>query len=197
MDLFSSFTLAFIPLFVAMDAVGVLPIYVALIEGEEKKSVNRILLQAVTTAVVVGVLFLFVGKLVFSFLGITVGDFKVAGGLILLIFAINDLLFGNKNRRKPSEAIGVVPLGMPLIVGPAVLTALIMQVDMVGTWITLLAFGVNVIFSYLIFRSSDFIVKWIGKAGTQGVSKVANLFLAAIGVMIIRIGITELIGNLP
>lgn len=187
------FVVAFIPLFVAMDAVGVLPIYVALTEGAERKTINRILLQAVTTAVVVGVLFLWIGKLVFSFLGITVGDFKVAGGLILLIFAINDLLFSNKDRRKPSDAIGVVPLGMPLIVGPAVLTALIMQVDIVGTWITLAAFGINVIVAYIVFRSSDFIVRIIGKAGAQGVSKVANLFLAAIGVMIMRKGIIELI----
>lgn len=177
--------------------MGVLPFYVVLTDGESKDRVKRILRQAITTAFLVGILFLFAGKLIFQFLGITVADFKVAGGTILLVIAVTDLLFADKRRRKPLDDIGVVPLGMPLIVGPAVLTAILMQHDLVGVWPTLTAFAINLLITYFIFRLSDPIVDRIGRSGTQAISKVANLILAAIGVMYIRAGISDIIMMFP
>ncbi len=191
----AAFLTAFIPLFVAMDAIGTLPIYLGLVEGHDRSKRRVILLQAVATAAIVGVSFIFLGKVVFGFLGITVADFKVAGGLILLILAITDLLVTGKKRREPLDSIAVVPLGMPLIVGPAVLTALIVQVDIVGGSITVTAFAVNLILAYIILMSSEGIVRVIGKSGAMGVSKVANLLMAAIAIMIIRTGLTEIIQN--
>ncbi|HMQ11250.1 MAG TPA: MarC family protein [Oligoflexia bacterium] len=193
-EYFPLFLAAFVPLFVAMDVIGVLPIYISLIDGLEKKHQKIILIEAIITIAVLGTVFIFLGKGIFNFLGISVADFKVAGGLILLILSISDLLFAEKVRQRPAEqSLGVVPLGMPLIVGPATLTALIVQVDAVGTPITLVAYAVNLIITFLVFLSSQPIMKVLGKAGTQAFSKIANLMLAAIAVMIIRSGLSDMI----
>lgn len=196
-EYFPLFLAAFVPLFVAMDVIGVLPIYISLIDGLEKKQQKIILIEAIITIAVLGTVFIFLGKGIFNFLGISVADFKVAGGIILLILSISDLLFAEKSRQRPAEqSLGVVPLGMPLIVGPATLTALIVQVDAVGTPITLAAYAVNLIITFLVFLSSQPIMKVLGKAGTQAFSKIANLMLAAIAVMIIRSGVSDMILSL-
>jgi multiple antibiotic resistance protein len=184
---------AFIPIFVAMDAIGTLPIYANLVEHVSPIQQRKTLFQAVITAGVAGILFVVLGKAIFNFLGITVADFKVAGGLILLILAITDLLFAEKKSPTSTESFGVVPLGMPLIVGPAVLTSLIMQLDTVGLPATLAAFLLNLLLALLIFQTSNRIIRHLGRAGTQGISKIMNLLLAAIGVMMMRAGITDIL----
>jgi len=192
MELLSNFLTAFIPILVAMDAVGVLPFYITMTDGLQPQQTKTVLFQAILTAAIVGILFILVGKKVFIFLGITVQDFMVAGGLILVVLAVSDLLFSDKSRQRPADnTVGVVPLGMPLIVGPAVLTTLVVQTDILGINITVLAFLANLSITLLIFMSAHRIVKVLRKGGTQAISKVANLLLAAIGVMFIRKGLIE------
>ncbi|RLA77206.1 MAG: MarC family protein, partial [Deltaproteobacteria bacterium] len=106
-----NFLLALIPIFVAMDAIGVLPIFLSLTEGMDPKERERVVKASVVTGFAVGVGFLLIGKFVFRVIGVTVSDFKVAGGLILLVLAIYDLIFPEKTRRSPGETVGVVPLG--------------------------------------------------------------------------------------
>jgi len=118
-------------------------------------------------------------------LGITVQDFMVGGGIILLILSITDLLFSERTRS--TSELGVVPLGIPLIVGPSVLTTLVLQVDQVGLAPTLASFILNILITYGVFRSAGVVVRLMGEAGTQAVSKVANLFLAAIAIMLIAL----------
>ncbi|MFH1018223.1 MAG: MarC family protein [Pseudomonadota bacterium] len=193
MSLVNPFLVAFIPIFVAMDAIGTLPIYVGLVEHVSPQQQRRTLYQAVITAAIAGLVFVGLGRVIFNFLGVTVADFKVAGGLILLILAITDLLFADRPRKPPTDTIGVVPLGMPLIVGPAVLTSLIMQLDAVGLPATVTAFLVNLLLAFAMFHASDRIMRVLGKAGTQGISKIMNLLLAAIGIMMMRVGIMEIV----
>lgn len=193
MNLIPTFLTAFIPIFVAMDAIGCLPFYLGMVEGLSRKERKRILLQAVLTAAAVSLGFVFIGKAVFYFLGVTVSDFKVAGGLILLVLAITDLLSSEPPYRKMTGTVGVVPLGVPLIAGPGVLAALVMQVDFVGIWMTLLAFATSLTVTMLIFRADRSIERFLGKSGTQAISKVANLLLAAYGVMMIRSGLFDII----
>jgi len=82
------YLLAFIPIFVAIDVIGGLPIFLALTQRLAHEERGRIVRQSVFTALSIALGFLFVGKLVFSILGVGVYDFQVAGGLILLVFAI-------------------------------------------------------------------------------------------------------------
>lgn len=124
--------LSLIPLFVAVDAVGVLPMFVALTNEFEQKEKTRIILQSMLTAASLAIGFVLIGKLLFRWLGITIGDFMIAGGAILFSLAIIDLVNPTKKRRTPDQNLGVVPLGTPLIAGPAVLTTSMLIVSEYG-----------------------------------------------------------------
>ena len=124
--------LSFIPLFVAVDAIGVLPIFVSLTEGLKPAQKTKIILQSMVTASMLAIGFIFVGQLVFKLLGITIGDFMVAGGAVLFCIAIIDIVNPTKERRMPDKNLGAVPLGTPLIVGPAVLATTLLIITEYG-----------------------------------------------------------------
>jgi multiple antibiotic resistance protein len=185
----TNFLIAFIPIFVAIDAVGMVAIFIGLGASVEKKRRNQEALLGIATALAISVGFMFLGKLVFKALGITVADFQVAGGLLLLVFAIRDLLDIGGEKRPTTEAFGIVPLGMPLIAGPALLTALLVLTDSVGVSYTLLSLIVNLVIVAVVFCFADIITKVLGKQGINGVSKLVSLLLAAIAVSLIRRGL--------
>jgi multiple antibiotic resistance protein len=140
------------------------------------------------TALCVAIGFIFLGKIIFAALGITVADFQVAGGLILLVLAVRELVTFGPLDRGGSDEFGVVPLGMPLIAGPALLTALLILVDTVGLLFTLLSLLVNLALVAIAFCNADRFTRWMGKQGLRGVSKIIALLLAAIAVSLIRRG---------
>ena len=184
--------LAFIPVFVAVDAVGVLPIFVSLTQGLEKKERSAIIIQSIITALCVAVAFIFLGKGVFRLLGISIGDFMIAGGVILFSIAMIDMLNPGKRRRIPSKELGAVPLGTPLIVGPAVLTTSLIIIADYGLAATLISVLLNVLLAGAVFFLSGILIKVLGEAGSKALSKVMALLLAAIAVMMIRKGFNEL-----
>lgn len=193
---FKIFWLCFVPLFVAVDAIGTLPIFMSLTEGLDGKNRIKVIVSSVITALLVGVLFLFVGDAILKMLGITVEDFMIAGGIILFMIAVSDILMFNKAHKKVSaEALGSVPIGVPLIVGPAVLTTVMLLVRQEGFFYTGVAVTINILIAGLIFLLSGYIMKLLGASGTKIVSKIASLFLAAIGVMMVRKGLSQLIGS--
>ncbi len=191
---FEIILLAFIPLLVAFDAVGIVPMYLGLTSGISDQGKKKLVLNATLTAFIICVLFLFIGNAVIKFLGITVNDFRIAGGLILLIISISDLLFyESRIRGVKQEDIGVVPIGIPLIAGPAVLTTILISRDAFGIYITVISLLINLIIMYLCLANAGFIKKIMGEAGSKAFAKVASLFLAAIAVMMIRTGLTNTI----
>lgn len=181
--------LAFIPLFVAVDAIAVLPIFVSLTEEFSRKEKAKIILQSIITAICLAVGFIFLGRAVFKFLNITIGDFMVAGGVLLFCIAIIDILNPTKKRRIPSSGLGAVPLGTPLIVGPAVLATSLILIDTCGILPTLISVLANIILAGAMFLSAEFLMKVLGEAGSRALSKVTSLLLAAIAVMLVRKGI--------
>lgn len=186
----NAFWLCFVPLFVAVDAVGVLPLFVALTEGMDKARLRIVVVQSVITATVVAMVFLVFGPVLLRFLGITVPDFMIAGGILLLALSLSDLLTGEKKQGYTDlESLGAVPIGVPLITGPAVLTTCLLLVGLHGAWLTAAALVVNIALAGLIFMSAQPITRALGRTGTKTVSKVASLLLAAIAVMLIRRGI--------
>ena len=187
-----NFALAFIPIFVAVDALGVLPIFISLTERVNRAARIRVIRDSIITAALIAVTFIFIGKGVFRFLGITVYDFMVAGGSLLFIISINDILRPGKTTRIAGQGPGVVPLGMPLIVGPAVLTTSLIIIDAYGLAPTLVSVVLNILIAGAIFYSSDLIMRLIGRSGARAISKVASLFLAAIGIMMIRKGVVHI-----
>ncbi len=181
--------LAFVALFVAVDILGVLPIYLGLTMDVPSAERARLPWQATLTATGVGVGFLLVGDPIFQVLGVTVGDFQVAGGILLLVLSLHDLLNPGKVLRQPVPGVGVVPLGTPLIVGPAVLTTLLVLVQSHGYPVTLAAFALNMGLAFLVLRYAGVVERVIGEAGSRAIGKVASLFLAAFGVSLVRRGL--------
>jgi multiple antibiotic resistance protein len=196
MDLF---LLGFIPLFVAIDVFGVLPLYMGITEGMDERSRRRLTTQATLTAFFISLVFLFAGKLLFSFLGITEADFRVGGGVVLLVLAVSDLVSSIDSERSPSpggvrnETVGVVPIGIPLIMGPAALTTILVLVDTYGYVVTVGSLLANLLLVWLVFRSAETMTRVMGRAGSRAVSRVAALFLAGIAVMMIRSGIQSML----
>lgn len=187
-EVVEKFLLAFIPIFVAVDPIGLVAIFVGLGAHSEKTARQRQGQLALVTALAVSAGFIFLGKIVFQALGITVADFQVAGGLILLGLAVRELLDLHGEDRFAGEAFGIVPLGMPLIAGPALLTALLILIDTVGIVFTLLSLVINLLIVGIAFRFADTCTLWMGRAGLNGVSKLISLLLAAIAVSLIRRG---------
>ena len=191
--MWKNIVLAFIPLFIAVDAVGVLPIYISLTLEEDERGKRKIILQSMLTAICMAVGFIFLGKAIFRLLGIAMGDFMIAGGAVLFCIAIIDIIRTGKTRRQPGRELGIVPLGTPLIVGPAVLTTSLIIIDEYGLLATIVSVVVNILIAGLIFTLSRFIIRVLGEPGTKALSKVTSLLLAAIAVMMIRKGLIQLL----
>lgn len=187
------FLLSFIPIFVAIDAVGVLPIFIGFTEQLKKKEKRRIIAQSMATAFLIGILFLFLGKWMLKALGVNVSDFKIAGGLVLLVIALRDLLRYEKFSKLSPDTMGAVPIGTPLVTGPAVLTTILILLDSYGIFLTVLSFTVNLFIAWAVFSYATEISRVLGKAGSKAISKIAHLLLAAIAIMMMRKGIIDTI----
>jgi multiple antibiotic resistance protein len=190
---FNSLLFSFIPLFVAIDVLGVVPVFLSLTDGFARPQKHRLITQATLTALAVSVVFVFGGRLIFNFLGITENDFRVGGGIVLLVLAVSDLLFPPSKQRRPETSAGVVPIGIPLIIGPAALTTIIILVDSKGYLVTIVSLIVNLFIVWIVFRYSDVVIRLMGDAGSKAVAKVAALFMAGIAVMMIRVGLSGMI----
>jgi multiple antibiotic resistance protein len=182
------FFLAFIPVFVAIDPIGLVAIFIGLGTSASREHRKRQAFLGIFTALCVAVGFIFLGKIIFSALGIKVADFKFAGGLILLGLAGRELLGLGPHDRGGSDEFGVVPLGMPLIAGPALLTALLILIDSVGLLYTLASLLVNLAIVAIALCNAERFTGWMGKQGLRGVSKIIALLLAAIAISLIRRG---------
>jgi multiple antibiotic resistance protein len=189
MEFFKSFLATFIPLMVALDAPGTLALYVGMTEGVVKKERKKIVRQSIVTAFLVTLGFILVGQAIFNALGILVEDFMVAGGMILLIIAIADVVRAGERRMERSAEFGVVPLGTPIIAGPGTLTAALVLVGTNGYVPVILSLVVNLLLAWVIFAQSERIIRIIGISGSRAFAKVVSLILAAFAVKMIRSGI--------
>lgn len=195
-NFFKDIMLSFIPLFVAVDALGVLPMVLGLTGGLDKKEQSRMIRYALLTSLGLGLGFVVLGKLIFNALSISDAHFLVAGGLILFLLAARDLLLGERwevSGFKDVETIGVFPIGIPLIVGPAVLTTLLVLIGRYSIVPVLIAFLLNLAFTWLVFAQSARIGRALGRGGLGAASKIALLLLATIAVGMIDRGIVLLI----
>ena len=190
---FHNLLMAFIPVFVAIDVFGAIPLFISLTHGMGAKEKKRLVVEATLTAGAVALVFLISGKLIFSFLGITENDFRIGGGIVLLVLSVYELLFAKETKHDPEIRVGVVPIGIPIIMGPAALTSIIIVVDNYGYWMSMVSLFVNLLIVWVIFRQSEFVMKIMGVAGSQAFAKVASLFMAAIAVMMIRVGIQNIL----
>ncbi|MFH0827929.1 MAG: MarC family protein [Candidatus Omnitrophota bacterium] len=190
------YLLAFIALFVAVDAIGNIPIFISLIEGTSKKQRNKIVGDSVSTATLLAIIFMFAGKVVLRFIGVTIPDFQIAGGALLFFIAVR-LLLPSSSKGLMGEShdpdLGVFPLGTPLITGPAVLTTTLIMVDSYGIRAACAALLVNMAIVWITLAKAEILLKWIGPGGLRALSKIMYILLAAIGVMMVRRGIAAIV----
>lgn len=209
-DFVAALVAAFLPLFVAINIPGILPLYIGMTETFTADDRRQLLIRALLAALVLAVLMLFAGQVIFDTLGITLNDLRVGGGIILLVIAVTDLAFGDtkdrrggkkKDRAKLAEHeegepvdLPVVPLGIPLIIGPGAITTILITDGAYGWGVTLASIVLNMALVFVAFTFGPSLLRLFGPGTSKAVAKVASLFLAAISVAMIRAGVLGMIG---
>jgi multiple antibiotic resistance protein len=183
-----------VTMFVIMDPVGNVPIFLSVTRRLEPRARDRSALLAVLTAAFVIVVFALVGRQVLGYLSVSVPALQGAGGLLLLLVAL-ELLTGGSSVAKgePEEgdhvAVAMVPLGTPLLAGPGAIVATIVFVSGAQSQADLTAIGAGVasvlLVVYLALRFSGLLIRILGRSGILLLSRIAGLLLAAIAVQML------------
>ena len=187
-----SFILTFVPLFICIDALGILPFVISMSEGTSKQEYRRMIHVATITATIVGLVFLFFGQFILRVMNISVGSFAIAGGLILLVLSIKHMTTGRMIELIREEMVAVVPIGTPLTVGPATITTLLLLATQFPLYMVLASFALNMLIAWAIFIAGGQVAHFFGQGGLKAVSKVFSLLLAAIAVSMIINGLQML-----
>jgi multiple antibiotic resistance protein len=183
-------TEVFVTLFVIMDPPGTIPIFLSLTSGRSQATVRRAAWQAVLVSFFVIVTFALFGQGILSYMHISLPALQGAGGLLLLLVAL-ELLTGNEKEPSAGQDVNValVPLGTPLLAGPGAIVATMLftrEVDNVGAF-TALALGIILVHAslWLAMRFSVRILKVIKESGVVLVTRIAGLLLSAIAVQMV------------
>ena len=186
------FWAAFIPLFVSIDAFGLVPVFLALTAGMPATRRREITFEATGFGLIICLLFMFLGNAMFRALGISPADFRIAGGVLLLVLAIIDLLISGKPAVPEHATMGLFPLAMPLIAGPATLTTTLVLTGRPGGYaIATLSLAVNFAILLAALVGADRVARIVGANALRAVSKLVMVLLAAIAVNLIRTGIAS------
>lgn len=183
-------TEVFVTLFVIMDPVGTIPIFLSLTSGRSAATMRRAAWQAVTVSFAVIVAFAFFGQQILAYLHISLPALQVAGGLLLLLVAL-ELLTGKEQEATAAANanVALVPLGTPLLAGPGAIVATMVFSDNVDGVETFAAVGLGVVLvhvtMWLSMRFSMPILRLIREGGVLLVSRISGLLLSAIAVQLV------------
>lgn len=185
----------FVAQFAVMNVTPVLPLLLSHARRSPQES-GTLLRTALVTAVGAGVALVLIGPAVLGALGIEAPDMRVAGGVILLVFATHDLLFSRQSRQSEPETrsdldLGIVPLGVPILFGPSGMVALLVLAELYGVWLALGIFLVNQLINAVLLALGHRVVHHLGAAATVA-GKLMALVLAALAVSMLRIGLGEM-----
>jgi|TARA_B100001179_G_scaffold230893_1_gene219515 multiple antibiotic resistance protein len=186
------FLQAMITLLAILDPVGNIPVFSSLTsklsKKERVKTVNKAFLIA--TGILIG--FGFFGGYLLILLGITMNDLKLISGLILLIFSIDYVLGRNVNYlQKNSETnLAVFPLAIPILAGPGSISYVLV---MPGLFLKFFVIILSILICWYSIRLGSGLLKYLGKDGSQAISRIMGLLIGAVAIRLIREGIFELI----
>lgn len=189
-----SILVASLQLFIITDPLGNLPIFFALTKRESYKKRHKTFLLAVISAFALLLLFAIAGGWILTIFRFTLNDLKIAGGILLLVISVLLLVKGSwlEIPEEPSS-VGVVPLGCPILVGPGAITTAMVLMGIYGVNITLIAILINFLASFVVLYCGESILKIIGKEGSDIISRIMVILIAAIAVHYIREGIVAII----
>jgi multiple antibiotic resistance protein len=181
---------AFVTLFVIMDPVGTVPIFLSLTGGRSRRTARRAAWQAVAVSFLVICTFAFFGQRILEYLHISLAALQGAGGLLLLLVAL-ELLTGNEKEpaAQPGANVAMVPLGTPLLAGPGAIVATMLFSRRVHDFADFMALALAVILVHLCIwaamRFSLPILRLIRESGVLLVTRIAGLLLSAIAVQLV------------
>lgn len=190
---------AFVTLFVVIDPIGLTPIFIALTAGMTAAQRRAIAIRATVIAAGLLFLFAFLGEQVLGFIGISMPAFRIAGGILLFLTAL-DMLFERRTKRREDKADtddlpdpSVFPIAIPLIAGPGAIASIILLVgqtdDAVGMASVLGVMVAVLIIVFLLFLSAPLIERALGKTGIVVVTRLLGMLLAALSVQFVLDGI--------
>jgi multiple antibiotic resistance protein len=194
LDFIAEIGKAVIALFIIVDPLGNIPIFMGLTDkmpdGPKKKVYNT----ATIVSFILLLVFAFTGQEILNIFGLSIYSFEVAGGLLLLIIAIRILISGNMHDTVESpESIGAVPIAIPLLVGPGAITTTMFNLQAYGIIAAILAVVIVLSLTWVILRFINKIYRFLGKTGSLVIARVMALLIAAIAVQYILTGITHFI----
>ncbi len=184
---------SFIILFVVMDPPGSIPVFIAVTRRMSAAERRRELNHAVIVATLLLLLFAFLGKLILDLLGISLNSFMIAGGILLLLISF-DLLRGERKCGVVSETdtgtgVGAVPIGTPMLAGPGAITAVMVIIQSSGVMVVLFAIIAAIIATRVLLGQSYRLYTFMGEVGTEVLSRVIGIIVAAIAIEFIGTGI--------
>ncbi len=190
---------AFVTMFVVIDPIGLTPLFVALTRGRTDAARRRIAYRATLIAVLVLIAFAAFGEAVLNFVGISMPAFRVAGGILLFLTAL-DMLFERRTKRREGQSEeedgddpSVFPLAIPLIAGPGAIASVILLMGqrpgLEGTVMVLGVTGLVMVIVLCLFMVSGPIERALGKTGITVVTRLLGMLLAALSVQFVLDGL--------
>lgn len=188
---------AFATLFVIIDPIGLMPVFIALTPGATATQRRAIALRGCLIAFGILALFAFFGEAVLGFVGISMPAFRIAGGVLLFLTAL-DMLFERRTKRREDkvEAINdpsVFPLAIPLIAGPGSIATIILlssnAPDIQGRFMILGTAFVVILVMLLLFMAGTLLERLLGKTGINVVTRLLGMLLAALSIQFILDGL--------
>ncbi len=185
----------FVAVFVLADAVGNIPILLVLTKGMEPQQRNKVIDKAILVAIVVLLLFAWAGQFILSYLDVSMGSLRVAGGLLLLLISLQ-MLQGELDTPAIDQQrdVAITPLALPLLAGPGTLTSvMLLMSESPSSHLSVVVGIIAAMFvSWLILRQANLIDGWIGAEGEVIITQLLGFLLAALAVEIGSAGIKEL-----
>jgi multiple antibiotic resistance protein len=201
-DVFENLIKSTIALFVVIDPVGSVPLFIALTQKMENNERNAVSKVAVITAAALLTVFAIAGSQILTIFGISINSFMVAGGILLFIVSIELLTYGvwrfggTESAKEETVAAvgesGVVPLAFPLLAGPGAITSVMISFQTAGLVVTMLSISIVIVITYLVLRLVNPIYRMIGRRGSMIFTRVFAVLVAAIAVQYIVQGAKHL-----
>lgn len=192
---------AFVTLFVVIDPIGLAPLFVALTQGMESSERQRIAVRACLLALIILTLFAAFGEAVLGFIGISMPAFRIAGGVLLFLTAL-DMLFERRTKRREDQSSegddssddpSVFPLAIPLIAGPGSIASVILLTGqspgLVGFALVLAIAASVLLIVFALFLAAGLLERGLGKTGILVITRLLGMLLAALSVQFVLDGL--------
>ncbi|NGX56259.1 MAG: hypothetical protein K1060chlam5_00497 [Candidatus Anoxychlamydiales bacterium] len=181
-------------IFIVMDSFGNLPIFISLLKNLPEHKQKYIVFRELIIALIIIVLFYFIGGAILDFLKISEFSIQIAGGIILFLLSLNMLFPGSKEEKFPkSMEPFIVPLAIPLLAGPAVLTTVMLYANQQNISIMIPAIIIAWFFSLIVLISSSFIAKTLKDKGILALERLMGFILIMIATQMFLNGIASFI----